>query len=77
MPPLLAMIDGATPMLRIKLLEIIRQLYMDTPRPKEFIATFKIRDVLKKLLDEQGREAEAVHAWCHQLLTAFQINVLL
>ena len=54
-----------------------RCLYEHYPRPKEFILMHKIPDVLRRLLDIHGRGADAVHAACHQLLTAFQINVLL
>ena len=76
-PWLLAMIEAAAPILRVKLLEIIRALYEHYPRPKEFILMHKIPDVLRRLLDIHGRGADAVHSACHQLLTAFQINVLL
>ncbi|GAX73992.1 hypothetical protein CEUSTIGMA_g1442.t1 [Chlamydomonas eustigma] len=76
-PWLLAMIEAAAPIIRVKLLEIIRCLYEHYPRPKEFIAMYNIPDVLRRLLDIHGRGSDAVHSACHQLLTAFQINVLL
>mmetsp|Transcript_5084 Transcript_5084/g.11041 ORF Transcript_5084/g.11041 Transcript_5084/m.11041 type:complete len:1296 (+) Transcript_5084:141-4028(+) len=76
-PWLLAMIDGAAPILRVKLLEIIRCLYEHYPYPKEFITVHRIQDVLRRQLEVHGRGADAVHQACHQLLNAFQINVLL
>jgi hypothetical protein len=38
---------------------------------------YKIPEVLRGLLEIHGRGTDAVHAACHQLLSAFQINVLL
>ena len=38
---------------------------------------YKIQDVLRRLLDVQGRGADAVHQACQQLLSAFSINMLL
>ena len=46
-PWLLAMIEAAAPILRVKLLEIVRCLYEHYPRPKEFIVMHKIPDVLR------------------------------
>ncbi len=76
-PFLLAMIDAAPPTVRVRLLEIVRSLYEHYPRPKEFIMIYNIQDVLGRLLDEHGRGSDPVHNVCHQLLAAFQINVLL
>lgn len=38
---------------------------------------YSIPEVLRRLLETRESGSEAVHAACHQLLSAFQINVLL
>ncbi|KAJ9512924.1 hypothetical protein QJQ45_029056 [Haematococcus lacustris] len=75
-PWLLAMIEPVAPILRVKVLEIIRCLYEHYPRPKEFLLLYRIPEVLRRLLETQGRGADAVHQEAQRLLTAFQINVL-
>jgi hypothetical protein len=37
---------------------------------------YRIPDVLRRLLETQGRGTDAVHQEAQRLLTAFQINVL-
>ncbi|KAL6754483.1 hypothetical protein V8C86DRAFT_352226 [Haematococcus lacustris] len=51
-------------------------LYEHYPRPKEFLLLYRIPEVLRRLLETQGRGADAVHQEAQRLLTAFQINVL-
>ncbi|GFH27053.1 protein kinase domain-containing protein, partial [Haematococcus lacustris] len=70
------MIEPVAPILRVKVLEIIRCLYEHYPRPKEFLLLYRIPEVLRRLLETQGRGADAVHQEAQRLLTAFQINVL-
>eukprot|EP00878_Enallax_costatus_P026428 GHUV01028360.1.p1 GENE.GHUV01028360.1~~GHUV01028360.1.p1 ORF type:complete len:341 (+),score=134.42 GHUV01028360.1:226-1248(+) len=65
------------PILRAKLLEIIRIMYQHYPRPKEFIMKYRIQDVLLRLLETEGRGEDAVKVEAQKLLNAFHINVLL
>ncbi|KAG2444433.1 hypothetical protein HXX76_001186 [Chlamydomonas incerta] len=76
-PWLLAMIQHAAPINRVKILDIVRILYEHYPRPKEFIMMYKIQDVLAMLLRTHGRDADAVIQQAQRLLSAFDINVLL
>ncbi|GIL49282.1 hypothetical protein Vafri_5411 [Volvox africanus] len=76
-PWLLAMIQHAAPINRVKILDIVRILYEHYPRPKEFIMMYKIQDVLAMLLKTHGRDADAVIQQAQRLLAAFDINVLL
>mmetsp|Transcript_24751 Transcript_24751/g.62835 ORF Transcript_24751/g.62835 Transcript_24751/m.62835 type:complete len:1266 (-) Transcript_24751:519-4316(-) len=73
---LMAMIEPAAPILRVKLLEIIRCLYEHHPRPKDFLLEHHIPALLRSLLGAGGRGTDAVHQEAQRLLTAFQINVL-
>ncbi|KIZ03198.1 hypothetical protein MNEG_4758 [Monoraphidium neglectum] len=80
-PPLLEPLasppGGGAPILRARLLEILRVLYEHHPRPKEFIMKFRIQDVLRRLLESEGRGEDAVKLEAQKLLNAFHINVLL
>ncbi|GFR52579.1 hypothetical protein Agub_g15172 [Astrephomene gubernaculifera] len=76
-PWLLAMIQHAAPINRVKILDIVRILYEHYPRPKEFILMYKIQDVLAMLVRTHGRDADAVIQQAQRLLSAFDINVLL
>jgi hypothetical protein len=73
---LLSMLIGAAPILRVKLLEIIRCLYEHYPKPKQFVLDYRIREVLQTLMSIKGPGMDAVHATCEQLQSAFHINVL-
>eukprot|EP00879_Flechtneria_rotunda_P019896 GHRR01020912.1.p1 GENE.GHRR01020912.1~~GHRR01020912.1.p1 ORF type:complete len:211 (+),score=94.84 GHRR01020912.1:406-1038(+) len=68
---------GNAPILRAKLLEIVRIMYQHYPRPKEFIMKYRIQDVLLRLLETEGRGEDAVKLEAQKLLNAFHINVLL
>eukprot|EP00775_Hariotina_reticulata_P013544 gene13544-13671_t len=68
---------GSAPILRAKLLEIVRIMYQHYPRPKEFIMKYRIQDVLLRLLESEGRGEDAVKVEAQKLLNAFHINVLL
>jgi len=80
-PPLLEPLGApqgsCAPILRAKLLEVIRVLYEHYPRPKEFIIKYKIQDILRRLLEMDGRGEDAVKVEAQKLLNAFHINVLL
>jgi hypothetical protein len=68
---------GGAPILRARLLEILRALYEHHPRPKEFIMRFGIPEALRQLLEGEARGEDAVRLEAQKLLNAFHINVLL
>ncbi|KAF5835470.1 hypothetical protein DUNSADRAFT_7310, partial [Dunaliella salina] len=70
-PCLLAMLEPAAPISRVKLLEIIRYLYEQCPRNKEVLQA-QVEPVALTLFGSQGPGAEAVHQEARRLLAAFQ-----
>ncbi|WIA33289.1 hypothetical protein OEZ86_006429 [Tetradesmus obliquus] len=68
---------ASAPILRAKLLEVVRLMYQHYPRPKEFIMKYRIQEVLLRLLEHEGRGEDAVKVEAQKLLNAFHINVLL
>lgn len=76
-PWLMDMLLDSAPILQAKLLDIIAVLYEHYPRPKEFIMKYRIAELLKKVVDGEGRGQDAVKLQAQKLLNAFHINVLL
>jgi len=74
---LLARGPTSAPILRAKLLDVLRCLYEHYPRPKEFLIKYRVTEVLRRLLESDARGEDAVRQEAQKLLNAFHINVLL
>lgn len=66
--------DPGASLLRVKLLQAIRQLYEFHPRPKEFILKYGLQQLVAPLCDVHGRGSDVVVQEAARLRQAFQLH---
>jgi hypothetical protein len=67
----------SVPILKARILEVIRCLYEHIPRPKEYIMLYRLQDHLRRILETNVRGEDAVRNEAQRLIHAFNINILL